>query len=179
MKKFLLYSLLSIVILLIGGFLYITLTPPASPLDTSLYKEDGKEISITYSKPYKKGRLIFGDKSEGALVPFNQYWRTGANRHTIINTNSELIFSDNILPSGEYSLYTIPGKDIWKVVINSENGYFGIVQPDESNDLFSFEAFPTNLNESVEQLTIDFVSDSIGSSVRLRWDLTEVLMPFK
>ncbi len=179
MKKFLLYSLLSIVILLIGGFLYITLTPPASPLDTSLFKEDGKEISITYSKPYKKGRLIFGDKSEGALVPFNQYWRTGANRHTIINTNSELIFSDNILPSGEYSLYTIPGKDKWEVVINSENGYFGIVQPDESNDLFSFEAFPTNLNESVEQLTIDFVSDSIGSSVRLRWDLTEVLMPFK
>ena len=179
MKKFLLYSLLSIVILLIGGFLYITLTPPASPLDTSLYKEDGKEISITYSKPYKKGRLIFGDKSEGALVPFNQYWRTGANRHTIINTNSELIFNDNILPSGEYSLYTIPGKDKWEVVINSENGYFGIVQPDESNDLFSFEAFPTNLNESVEQLTIDFVSDSIGSSVRLRWDLTEVLMPFK
>jgi len=179
MKKFLLYSLLSIVILLIGGFLYITLTPPASPLDTSFFKEDGKEITITYSKPYKKGRLIFGDKSEGALVPFNEYWRTGANRHTIINTNTELNFSDNILPSGEYSLYTIPGKDKWKVVINSENGYFGIVQPDESNDLFSFEAFPTNLNESVEQLTIDFVSDSIGSSVRLRWDLTEVLMPFK
>ena len=25
--------------------------------------KDGKEISITYSKPYKKGRLIFGDKS--------------------------------------------------------------------------------------------------------------------
>ncbi|MDB4595723.1 DUF2911 domain-containing protein [Flavobacteriaceae bacterium] len=179
MKKFLLYSLLSIVILLIGGFIYVTITPPASPLDTSLFNEDGKEISITYSKPYKKGRLIFGDKSEGALVPFNQYWRTGANRHTIINTTSELIFSDNILPSGEYSLYTIPGKDKWEVVINSENGYFGIVQPDESNDLFSFEAFPTNLNESVEQLTIDFVSDSIGSSVRLRWDLTEVLMPFK
>ena len=179
MKKFLLYSLLSIVILLIGGFLYITLTPPASPLDTSLFNEDGKEISITYSKPYKKGRLIFGDKSEGALVPFNQYWRTGANRHTIINTNSELIFSDNILPSGEYSLYTIPGKDKWEVVINSENGYFGIVQPDKSNDLFSFDAYPTNLNESVDQLTIDFVSDSIGSSVRLRWDLTEVLMPFK
>ena len=179
MKKFLLYSLLSIVILLIGGFLYITLTPPASPLDTSLFKEDGKEITITYSKPYKKGRLIFGDKSEGALVPFNEYWRTGANRHTIINTNTELNFSDNILPLGEYSLYTIPGKDKLKVVINSENGYFGIVQPDESNDLFSFDAYPTNLNESIDQLTIDFVSDSIGSSVRLRWDLTEVLMPFK
>ena len=56
MKKFLLYSLLSIVILLIGGFIYVTLTPPASPLDTSLFHEDGKEITITYIKRDKKDR---------------------------------------------------------------------------------------------------------------------------
>ena len=123
MKKFLLYSLLSIVILLIGGFLYITLTPPASPLDTSLFKEDCKEITITYSKPYKKGRLIFGDKSEGALVPFNEYWRTGANRHTIINTNTELNFSDNILPLGEYSQYT-PKGNILSLKFNSVIIYY-------------------------------------------------------
>ena len=179
MKKFLLYSISAILIIIVAGFLYITLTPPASPLDTSTFVKDGKEVSITYSKPYKKGRLIFGEESDGALVPFNQYWRTGANRHTIINTNSDLNFNDNILSSGEYSLYTIPGKDTWKVVINSENGFFGIVQPDSKNDILSFEVTPKTLTDSVEQLTIDFVTDSIGSSVRLRWDLTEVIMPFK
>ena len=179
MKKFLKYTLIVFVVLISAGYLYITLTPPASPLDTSNYNQDDKEISITYSKPYKKDRLIFGEESDGALVPYNQYWRTGANRHTIINTNSDLNFNDNILSSGEYSLYTFPGKDTWKVVINSENGYFGIVQPDSDNDLFSFEASSSVLEDTVEQLSIDFVTDSIGSSIRLRWDTTQVLMPFK
>ena len=179
MKKFLKYTLIVFVVLISAGYLYITLTPPASPLDTSNFNQDDKEISITYSKPYKKDRLIFGEESDGALVPYNQYWRTGANRHTIINTNSDLNFNDNILPSGEYSLYTVPGKDTWKVVINSENGYFGIVQPDSDNDLFSFEASSSILEDTVEQLSIDFVTDSIGSSIRLRWDTTQVLMPFK
>ena len=179
MKKILKYTLIVLVVLISAGYLYITLTPPASPLDTTNFNQEGKEVSITYSKPYKKGRLIFGDESDGALVPYNQYWRTGANRHTIINTNSDLNFNDNILSSGEYSLYTIPGKDTWKVVINSENGYFGIVQPDSDNDLFSFDANSSVLEDTVEQLSIDFVTDSIGSSIRLRWDTTQVLMPFK
>ena len=179
MKKFLKFTLITLVVLISSAYLYITLTPPVSPLDTSNFNQDGKEISITYSKPYKKDRLIFGDESDGALVPYNQYWRTGANRHTIIKTNSDLNFNDNILSSGEYSLYTVPSEDSWKVVINSENGYFGIVQPDPENDLFSFEANSSKLEDSVEQLSIDFVSDSIGSSIRLRWDTTQVLIPFK
>ena len=66
-----------------------------------------------------------------------------------------------------------------KKPINSDNGFFGIVQPDASDDLFSFDAKSSILNDSVEQLSIDFVTDSIGSSIRLRWDLTEVIMPFK
>ena len=179
MKKFLKYTLITIAVLLAAGYLYITLTPPASPLDTSVFKENDKEVTITYSKPFKKDRLIFGNESDGALVPYNQYWRTGANRHTIINTNSDLNFSDNILLAGEYSLYTIPGESTWKVVINSDNWFFGIVQPDASDDLFSFDAKSSILIDSVEQLSIDFVTDSIGSSIRLRWDLTEVIMPFK
>jgi hypothetical protein len=179
MKKTLLYSASTILLLILGGYLYITLTPPASPLDTSSFVENEKEITITYSQPYKKGRLIFGEESAGALVPYNQYWRTGANRHTIIKTNSDLNFNDNILSAGEYSLYTTPGQDTWEVAINSDNGFFGIVQPDAADDLFTFNVPVSSLDESVEQLTIDFVTDSIGSSIRLRWDLTQVLMPFK
>jgi hypothetical protein len=179
MKKILLYSVSTILILVLGGYLYITLTPPTSPLDTSSYVENEKEITITYSQPYKKGRLIFGEESDGALVPYNQYWRTGANRHTIIKTNSELNFNDNILSAGEYSLYTTPGSHTWEIAINSDNGFFGIVQPDAEDDLFTFNVASSLLNEPVEQLTIDFVTDSLGSAIRLRWDLTQVLMPFK
>ncbi|KRO86023.1 MAG: hypothetical protein ABR90_03010 [Cryomorphaceae bacterium BACL29 MAG-121220-bin8] len=179
MKKILLYSVSIILILILGGYLYITLTPPASPLDTSSFVENEKEITITYSQPYKKGRLIFGEESADALVPYNQYWRTGANKHTIIKTNSDLNFSDNILQPGEYSLYTTPGLSSWNITINSDNGFFGIVQPDAADDLFTFNVPVSTLDESVEQLKIDFVTDSIGSSIRLRWDLTQILIPFK
>ena len=147
-----------------------------SPLDMIEYPAQrgvDKVMRVLYSRPQLKGREFNKIVSNGKL------WRTGANETTEITFYKSMNFGGKSISAGSYSLYTIPGKDKWTVVINSENGYFGIVQPDESNDLFSFEAFPTNLNESVEQLTIDFVSDSIGSSVRLRWDLTEVLMPFK
>ena len=179
MKKFLIYSISTILLVFIGGYLYITLTPPASPLGSSSLNENGKEITITYSRPFKKDRLIFGEESDDALVPFNNYWRTGANSHTMIKTDSDLNFNNNILSAGEYSLYTIPGQDSWDVAINSDNGFFGIYQPDAADDIFTFNVPVSTLDESVEQLTIDFVTDSIGSSIRLRWDLTQVLMPFK
>ncbi len=62
MKKILVYSISSILIIVVGGYLYLTLTPQASPLDTSSFVENGKDIAITYSRPYKKDRLIFGEE---------------------------------------------------------------------------------------------------------------------
>jgi hypothetical protein len=183
MKKFLLYSLSLIIILLIGGYLYISLTPPASPLETVNFSEDNKNISITYSRPYKKGRLIFGNESDGALVPYDKYWRTGANNHTTIDSDSDLIFKDNILPPGTYSIYTFPGKDNWKIVFNETNSFWGIMQPDAEKDLFSFSVPSITIDESIEQFTIDFIPSPPdgpqSNAIRLRWDLTEIVIPFK
>ena len=50
MKKFLKYTLITLVVLISAGYLYITLTPPASPLDTSNFNQDGKEISRSFSR---------------------------------------------------------------------------------------------------------------------------------
>ena len=33
------------------------------------------------------------------------------------------------------------------------------------------------MTETIEQLTIDFIEDSIGTSLRIRWDLTQVIVP--
>ena len=182
MKKFLLYSLSLIIILFIGGYLYISLTPPASPLETVNFSQDNKNISITYSRPYKKGRLIFGNESDGALVPYDKYWRTGANNHTTIDSDSDLIFKDNILPPGTYSIYTFPGKDNWKIVFNETNSFWGIMQPDAEKDLFSFSVPSITIDESIEQFTIDFIPSPPdgpqSNAIRLRWDLTEIVIPF-
>ena len=177
MKKKIIYALLLALSLFIIYAAYV-ISNPVSPLDTVSYSENDKEISITYSRPYKKGRLIFGNESESALVPFNQYWRTGANRHTVINTNSDLEFDDNSLSAGEYSLYTIPGLNTWDITFNSTNAFFGISRPDSDKDLFTITVPSNQINESIEQFTIDFVSDSLSNNIRLRWDTTEVKIPF-
>ena len=136
MKKKILYTLLILFAAFIAYAVY-TINNPASPLGTASFSENDKDITVTYSRPYKKGRLIFGSEDESALVPFDNYWRTGANRHTMIKTNSDLIFGDNVLSKGEYSLYTKPGLNTWDITFNSTNAYFGISQPDSEMDLFS------------------------------------------
>jgi|TARA_B100000768_G_scaffold242_1_gene246 hypothetical protein len=181
MKKKILYTLLTLLVAFVVFVIY-TVNNPTSPLLTASFTENGKDITITYSSPFKKGRLIFGTESESALVPFNKYWRTGANRHTMIKTSSDLTFGDNVLSKGEYSLYTKPGLNTWDITFNSTNAYFGISQPDSEMDLFTISV-PSNITDvSIEQLTFDFIpSPSDGPSstaLRLRWDLTEVVIPF-
>ena len=176
--KYLKYTLLVLLIAFVAYFSYAILFP-SSPLDKVVYKsENDKEVTITYSKPFKKDRLIFGNESDGALVPYNQYWRTGANRHTIINTNSDLNFSDNILLAGEYSLYTIPGESTWKVVINSDNGFFGVGEADPDKDVLRVSIGSIKNTETVEQFTIDF-SDSLNTYMNLKWDKTLISIPLK
>ncbi len=181
MKKKIIYALLFGLALFLIYAAYV-ISNPVSPLDTVSYSENDKEISITYSRPYKKGRLIFGYESESALVPFDQYWRTGANRHTMIKTNSDLKFANNLLNAGEYSLYTVPGESTWDITFNSTNAFFGISQPDSEMDLFTISVPSNSLEDSIEQFTIDFIPSPPGgpssSAIRLRWDLTEVVIPF-
>ena len=182
MKKFILYTLLSLVTLGLIGYIYISVTPPASPLETVTFQENGNDISITYSRPYKKDRLIFGEESDGALVPFNKYWRTGANNHTTIELKNSIIIDNNTLNSGLYSIYTFPGKDSWDVVFNETNSFWGIMQPDPEKDLFTISIPPNSLDQSIEQFTIDFIPSPPdgppSTGIRLRWDLTEVVIPF-
>ena len=91
MKK-ILYSILFLLLIVIGYYTYLILNP-VSPVKISKYNLNEKDVaSITYSSPSKKDRLIFGSKDLGALVPFDEYWRTGANKHTFIENNVSLFF---------------------------------------------------------------------------------------
>ena len=116
------------------------------------------------------------------MVPYDKYWRTGANNHTTIDSDSDLIFKGNILPPGTYSIYTFPGKDNWKIVFNETNSFWGIMQPDAEKDLFSFSVPSITIDESIEQFTIDFIPSPPdgpqSNAIRLRWDLTEIVIPF-
>src|SRR5437773_10596775 len=58
------------------------------------------DIKIDYSRPAVKGRAIWG-----ALVPYDQVWRTGANEATQITFSDDVTINGQPLPKGTYSLH--------------------------------------------------------------------------
>ena len=173
-----------LIVIMLSYPLYITFLNPISPKSTINYNNtlNNKEVSlqVDYSRPQKKGRLIFGSEEEGALVPYNKYWRTGANFCTDFYTSSEISFNGNKLDSGKYFLYTFPNEDTWDVVLNSEHGRFGFFNPNRDNDVLITSVPSYLIDDNLEQFTIDFQKKAETSDtlyLRLRWDNISVEIP--
>ena len=104
------------------------------------------DITITYSRPPVKGRTIFADapatmearaKGEATLdnqnerkpgepiVPYNHVWRAGANEATMFQVTDDVLINGQPLKAGTYSLHTVPGKDEWTIIFNSDAGPVG------------------------------------------------------
>jgi hypothetical protein len=100
-----------------------------SPRESVTGSIKGTSVTIGYGSPSVRGRKIWGD-----LVPYDKIWRTGANPVTEIQTNKDLKIQGKTLPSGKYSIFTIPGEKEWKVIFNSETGQWGIKDDGSAND---------------------------------------------
>lgn len=154
-------------------------TKKISPQKVVTYMENGMDLSVAYSSPFKKGRVIFGE-----LVPYGAVWRTGANEPTTFTTKNPIKIIDKDLPAGTYSLWTIPGKDSWNVIFNSEVPDWGVTlisggkkttRNDEA-DVVQVEVPANSLSSERESFTISFDK---GNPVHLSlsWDETIVQVP--
>ena len=170
-------------VLVLAFLLYISymIAFPVSPKETVTYSSEISDFEVVYSRPFKKGRLVFGPEKDGALVPFRNYWRTGANAATTFETSNDILFNDQKLKAGKYRLYTTPNVETWKVVLNSEaDKFFAISEPDYSKDILSTKVSSrSDLEIPVEQFTINFSQDSTGYKMNLVWDKTMVSIPLK
>ena len=177
--KYLKYTLLVLLIAFVAYFSYAILFP-SSPLDKVVYSSENSTFTyeVEYSRPYKKGRLIFGD-SDKALVPYGEYWRTGANAATTFSTSEDIIFGKDSLKAGKYSLYTIPGENTWTVAFNSDSErWLAVGEADPDKDVLRV-SISTKTTETVEQFTIDFSADSLNTYMNLKWDKTLISIPLK
>ena len=159
------------------AFLAVTSTTIAqvkSPKGNTEVTVNGVSISVDYSRPYKKGRDIFG-----GLVPFNKYWRTGANLATEISFSKDVKFGGKEIKSGRYRLYTIPGKTKWIVKLNSELGEKGYYEPNHDLDVLEISATPKTMKKVLEQLVIELKDSHEGAKLVIKWDTTKVIVPIE
>lgn len=89
---------------------------PQPSLKASVMQTVGlTDITIDYSSPAVKGRVIWGD-----LVPYDKVWRAGANAATKITFSKDVTINNVSVPKGSYSILMIPGQIEWTIIINKD-----------------------------------------------------------
>lgn len=191
MKKTSPFLILALCVSLAGPLVAQDLHPSRRPSPMGLARTHVGDtyVSITYSRPYLRGRdNIFGTAESGALVPFGELWRTGANEATQLTATGDLMLGDSKLPAGTYSVFSTPGAEGWTIHFNSMLGLSGTArfnpETEEFEDAYSadhdvlvLEATPTALEEAVDQFTISFETTDAGTHMVWRWHLTEIRVP--
>lgn len=146
----------------------------ASPHETVSADIDGAKVSITYGRPYMKGRKVMG-----ALVPYGQVWRTGADEATTIESTKALMFGPLHMNPGKATLYTLPSEAGWKFIISRKTGQWG-TDYDAKQDLGRIDARVEKLQAPVEQFTIAIEKNPAGKGgqIVMSWETTKVVVPF-
>ena len=127
-------------------------------------------VTVRYGRPYKKGREIFG-----GLEAYDKVWRTGADDATEITFTKGVVFGDKQVSAGTYTLFTIPGKQEWTVILNTQLKQWGAYGYDKTKDLVHVAVTPKHLDKVVEQLTITPTENSLT----IEWDQTSITVPMK
>jgi hypothetical protein len=134
---------------------------------------DSANISVEYGRPSLKGRVPGKD-----VEPIEgQEWRIGADEATTLKTSKALRFGMLAVPAGTYTLYVIPVKGQWRLVVSKETGQWGIPYP-TGKDLGRVPMAMSKTAKPVEQLTISIDDTPAGGTLRIEWGTTSASVPF-
>ncbi len=154
-----------------------------SPMDMAYFphnfahdRKDGQKaiVRVTYSRPQKNGRDIFGK-----LVPYGEVWRAGANEATEIKFYQDVELNGKKVKAGSYSLFAIPAEKEWTLILNNDLDYWGAYSYNAKKDVLRVAAPVTTSNNTVESFTIQFKDMGQKKGVmQLAWDKTLAELPF-
>lgn len=141
---------------------------PLSLPDTVRATIGSANLTVTYSRPAKRGRVIWG-----ALVPWDQVWRLGADYATHLTTTADLTIGNHVLPAGRYTLWMLPSQHGESMlIINSRTNIFG-TQYSPATDVVRIPLERAPRREMVERLSLAVENDRLW----IRWDDAEYSAP--
>ena len=128
---------------------------------------------MTYSRPAKKGREVFGK-----LLKFGKAWRVGANESTEILFVNDVTFGGKDIKAGRYSIIIIPTENEWTLKLNTELDGWGNYGYDETKDIASVSVPVTKSDKEIENLSIALYKASENTvNLKIGWDTTIAEFP--
>ncbi len=141
-------------------------TRPSQPAKATCSMGDAS-ITVDYSSPKVKGRKIYG-----ALVPYGQEWRLGANEATTFVTTADVTVGGTKVPAGSYTLFAVPNADKWTLVISKKTNEWGVPYPGKDSDFARVDMKASALPSPMENFTISFDKTAGGCTLRADWEST-------
>ncbi|WP_412466770.1 DUF2911 domain-containing protein [Pedobacter sp. KLB.chiD] len=129
-------------------------------------------IKIVYSRPQKKGRDIFG-----VLEQYGKVWRFGANENTEVRFFKKVNIGGKRIKPGTYSLFAIPNKDNWTIIVNSETDKWGAFTYNPAKDIVRVNVPVKTLSKPIEYFSLTFAEIDRGANLLIGWDRTQVELP--
>lgn len=143
-----------------------------SPMDIasfpSNYRVSEKVIKIIYSRPQLKGRSL------EKLAPLGKKWRTGANEATEVTFYKDVVFGGTAVKAGTYTMYAIPGKTTWTVVLSSQLNVWGVYFHKDENDIAKVTIPVKQTEENLDVFSIAIDEDM---TINLGWGTTLISIP--
>ncbi len=132
-------------------------------------------VHIDYSSPGVRGRIIFG-----GLLAYDEVWQSGAHKATWLETNKDLSIDGKILKAGKYGIFTIPSKEEWTVIFNTNWDQHGKDEYDAKDDVLRFKVKPELSDEVTEHLKYEVkkTGDTQGT-ISLSWEKVIIHFPFQ
>ena len=99
---------------------------------------------------------------------------------TWIETNKDLTIDGKVLPAGKYGFFTIPSKDEWTIIFNSNWNQHGKDDYDEKDDVLRFKVKPIISDEITEHLEykVNQVNETEGA-ISLAWEKVTLVSTLK
>ncbi|MGA7078116.1 MAG: DUF2911 domain-containing protein [Terriglobales bacterium] len=130
------------------------------------------DITISYHRPLVNDRKIWG-----ALVPYGQVWRAGANENTTITFSDPVQIEGKPLDKGTYGLHMIPTANEWTIIFSKNSTSWGAFTYDQAEDALRVTVKPQTADMH-NALTYDFDQLQPDSAlVELEWE--KIAVPFK
>ena len=130
---------------------------------------------LIYSRPHKKGRLLFGESKE-SLCSYGVPWRLGANEATEIHFFENVNIAGTNIMKGAYVLYCIPHADRWTIIFNTDLNTWGL-HINEMKDVFKTDIPVQKQDPAISDFTMIFKENNTGADLIMAWDNVKTVLP--